>query len=87
MISPFVSCPGNVLETIPLESSFCFATWQDPQASDNSGTVFLNSQTHQPLTSPFPVGETTVTYTYGDPSNNIGMCSFTVTCEQGEEDS
>jgi hypothetical protein len=54
------------------------ATWTAPTASDNcAGTVSVSS-THNPG-DVFPVGNTTVTYTFTDAANNQSQTSFTVT--------
>ena len=51
--------------------------WTELQATDNSGDVFLTFRTHSPG-STFPIGITTVTYTFTDSSNNTASRSFNV---------
>ena len=53
-------------------------TWTEPTATDNSGTTPTVTQSHRPGDS-FPVGTTTVTYTFTDMAGNQAQCSFTVT--------
>lgn len=82
-LMPVISaCPENIEEETSLEVQSCFATWTDPIVSDNSGIVSRLSQSHQPG-SQFPPGTTVVMYTYGDPTGNTAVCTFTVTCTPG----
>lgn len=79
-LMPVISaCPENIQEETTLELQSCLATWTDPIVSDNSGIVSRLSQSHQ-SGSQFPPGTTTVMYTYGDPTGNTAVCTFTVTC-------
>ncbi len=69
-------CPTNI--TVDADQS-CSAvvSWSPPQASDNCGLKGLTS-THSPG-SAFPIGVTTVVYTFTDNCNNTSQCSFTIT--------
>jgi hypothetical protein len=71
------SCPAS--QTLNNTAGQCSATatWPPPTASDNC-TVESTNSTHNPGAT-FPVGTTTVTYTFKDFSNNPALCSFTVT--------
>jgi hypothetical protein len=54
-------------------------TWAAPFGYSNCGnTPVTVTSTHAPGSS-FPVGVTTVTYTFTDTKNNVTTCSFTVT--------
>ena len=84
-VNPVVSCPPTFQSETSLEVPFCSVTnLPDPQATDNSGTVFLVSQIPPASTTQYTVGETTVTFTYGDPSGNQASCSLTVNCIEGK---
>ncbi len=52
--------------------------WNEPTAVDNSGGQPTVTSTHQPGQN-FPLGPTSVTYTFTDSSGNQAMCSFTIT--------
>ena len=67
--------PSDIIQDSPI------VTWIAPTASDNSGTVILTSS-NDPGSS-FPNGETTVSYTARDISNNMVVESFTVTVTEG----
>jgi gliding motility-associated-like protein/uncharacterized repeat protein (TIGR01451 family) len=78
--APVVSnCPTNI--SVSTDADLCQATvtWIAPTATDNCGVVTVSS-THNPG-DVFPVGTTTVTYTFTDGANpsNVSECSFTVT--------
>lgn len=76
--SPMISnCPNNI--TIYSSSTMCgnTATWNVPTATDNCGVV-TSSSTYSSGDF-FPVGTTTVVYTFTDTSGNSSLCTFTVT--------
>ena len=57
------------------------ATWTTPDATS------LTTEIPAPAFTPsvdyaFPIGDTTVTYTWSDASNIYGKCSFTVTVQE-----
>ncbi|XP_071789471.1 uncharacterized protein [Asterias amurensis] len=79
---PVVTCPADFSSDIPIGSSGKQESWALPTATDNSGSVVFVSSTHNPNDF-FPVGETTIMYTYRDASNNINTCSFTLTIVEG----
>ncbi|NOU39331.1 MAG: HYR domain-containing protein, partial [Ferruginibacter sp.] len=76
-------CPANISVTTGLGRTTCdqTATWIEPTATDNctaSGSL-VRTRSHAPG-SIFPVGTTTVTYTFADAAGNVSLaCSFTVT--------
>lgn len=82
-ITPIISsCPVDLTETVPLGSAGTVVTWVEPQVSDNSGIVNLISQTHT-SGSFFVVGDTSVIYTYADPTDNRVICSFVISVIEG----
>ncbi|XP_022082334.1 uncharacterized protein LOC110974776 isoform X2 [Acanthaster planci] len=70
------SCPSDITQFVPFLSTGTSVTWTEPTVLDNSG-AFDTVQTRT-SGSFFPVGETTVTYTFRDASNNEAICSFVV---------
>ena len=52
--------------------------YNEPNATDNSGTAFLVSRSAEPGDS-FPLGVTVVEYVFSDPSGNLASANFTVT--------
>ncbi|XP_033628133.1 hyalin-like isoform X2 [Asterias rubens] len=75
---PVVTCPADVSSDVPNGTFSKQESWTLPTVTDNSGSFFLVSSTYNPNDF-FPVGETTIMYTYRDASNNINTCSFTIT--------
>ncbi|XP_072013269.1 uncharacterized protein [Amphiura filiformis] len=79
-VPPNPNCPRDVARTTACNTGGTVdVTWQPATATDNSGTATLVSQSHRSGQSFFPLGQTTVTYTYIDPSNNRASCDFVVT--------
>ncbi len=56
--------------------------WAEPFAIDDSGVEPTLVQTHSPGAK-FPLGDTTVIYTYSDQADNQANCSFVVTVQSG----
>ena len=75
-------CPFRVAGMADMGTSEGLASWVEPTAEDNSGELVQVDRTHTPSTL-FPVGSTTVTYYFTDPSGNEAVCSFMVTIEKG----
>lgn len=73
------ACPNDVTTFTDLDDCMTTYSWTPPTATDECGTVTVTG-TRLP-DSPFPVGETTVTYTATDQSGNTATCSFVVTVE------
>jgi hypothetical protein len=76
-------CPGNVSVNTGLGRTTCnqVATWTEPTATDNctAAASLIRTRSHAPGAT-FPVGTTTVTYTFTDLAGNVSLtCSFTVT--------
>jgi gliding motility-associated-like protein len=82
---PSVSdCPDNIV--VSTDAGLCEAivTWTVPTATDNCGVVTVTSTNNSGDV--FPVGTTTVTYTFTDGANpaNVSICTFTVTVVDNE---
>lgn len=77
------SCPTDVLINVELGETEGEATWTEPSSTDLSGTDQLVSRSRAPGT-PFPLGDTTVTYLYTDDSGNTATCVFCVTVGTGK---
>ena len=75
--APVVSAIDDITRTIPAGLGATTVTWTEPTATDNSGSVSLQSRSHAPG-SLFPVGTTTVTYTFVDSSGSTASTSFNV---------
>ncbi|MEC9475411.1 MAG: HYR domain-containing protein [Planctomycetota bacterium] len=71
--------PADILLEDTTDSCSAVASWPDPMATDNCGTVMLTGD-HSPGDS-FAVGATLVTYTATDGNGNTSMSSFLVTVE------
>ncbi|XP_071824330.1 uncharacterized protein [Apostichopus japonicus] len=77
-VLPVIACVGlDVTETIPLNGFGTTVQFREPTATDNSGTVNLQSRTHTPGQF-FQSGTTQVTYVFIDPSGNTAECSFNI---------
>ena len=74
-------CPHNIETTTELGTTSKSISWTEPTATDLSGNT-TRTQSHQPG-SDFPVGVTTVEYTFTDAANNDVTCTFSVTLEIG----
>lgn len=82
-VAPVITgCPTNIFVSNDPNVCTAVVSWIAPTASDNCGIVTLTS-THNPGDT-FPVGTTTVTYTFTDAANNVSTCSFTVTVNDTE---
>ncbi len=77
-VSPTVSgCPADIFINTNNVGCTGIATWITPTGNDNCGTP-SSSSTHN-SGDVFPVGVTTVTYTFTDGSGNTTLCTFDVT--------
>ncbi|XP_072046866.1 hyalin-like [Amphiura filiformis] len=78
-IPPVITgCPtSDIRVTTSIGSDTATAIWTEPRATDNSGVTQIRSRSHFPGSN-FPVGITTVTYTFSDASGNIATCQFDV---------
>ena len=73
-IAPVVTCPADITVTVQVGTASVAVNFADATATDNSGTVTLTGRTHTSGSS-FPVGDTTVIYTFADASSNSASCS------------
>lgn len=79
-----VGCPADVTILAGVGAATAPASWVEPTvtaACCGSG-IAATSQTHSPGDA-FPVGTTTVTYTWVDADGDVRTCSFDVTVVQG----
>ena len=76
-------CPADIV--VSNDSGLCSAAvnWTAPSATDNCGSTLSVTSSHQPG-DVFPVGATTVTYTFTDGAGNQQVCRFTVTVNDTE---
>jgi hypothetical protein len=78
--APVVSnCPAVVNVSTDCDAATASATWSEPSVTDDCGTPTAVAS-HNPGDS-FPIGTTTVTYTYDDGFNAPVTCSFDVVVE------
>jgi gliding motility-associated-like protein len=71
-------CPGTITEnTTATEPDSVAVTWEEPEATVACGEVHLFEQSHKPG-SKFPVGKTTVIYTFKDDVEKTSTCTFDV---------
>ena len=66
----------------PCNSQGTTVVFDEPSATDNSGTVILDSRTHSPGDF-FPIGNTDVTYVFVDSAGNSASYTFTVNVREG----
>ena len=79
-----VNCPEDFTQTVVFGTTSASVNFVTPTATDNSGVVFLDSSSHLPGDF-FLVGQTQVTYSFRDASNNFGeTCQFFVNLVAGE---
>lgn len=75
-LAPVLTCPSDIAV------GFCdsIVTYAVPQVQDNCGTdpALLQLVTGFPSSAVFPVGVTTVAFSYQDAAGNAAACSFTV---------
>ncbi|XP_038068270.1 uncharacterized protein LOC119737763 isoform X5 [Patiria miniata] len=70
-------CPDDITRFVPFQSTGVTVTWNEPTATDNSGSV-TTTQTHISGAF-FQTGSSTVVmYTFRDASGNEAMCEFNV---------
>lgn len=77
-----INMPGRINQTADLGLCGAGVTWSHPTTTDNCAGELLSS-THQPGDF-FDVGETLVTYTVEDTSDNSVLGSFTITVTDDE---
>ncbi|XP_041474432.1 fibronectin-like [Lytechinus variegatus] len=74
---PTVLCPSDILRTVPLGSTFAMVAVPLPTVTDDSGIFFFVSST-VPTTNQFPLGTTSVTFTYRDLAFNQASCTLSI---------
>ena len=79
---PVCTCGNTEQVTIPLNAGGTTVVFTPCTATDNSGSVSLTQQSHQPGQF-FPTGTTRVEYTFTDPSGNSVNCGFNVIVTEG----
>ncbi|KAJ8017526.1 Hyalin [Holothuria leucospilota] len=72
--------PETITRVIELGDGGVIVSWEDLAVTDSSGTQTLISRSNSP-DSFFPVGDTSVTYLYGDESGNTVTYTFCVTVQ------
>ena len=72
------NCPIDMNVTTDKGVATGTATWTDPTANDNSGSVTFNQTEGLASGSAFPIGSTTITYTATDEASNSETCTFEV---------
>jgi hypothetical protein len=73
----FSGCPSNIYLPTDVNLNGALAFWTAPAVADNCALANLTSTAQNATV--FPIGNTTVTYTATDASNNTATCSFVVT--------
>ena len=90
-IPPVITAPDGtpnpptgttVTADAPCNSQGTTVIFDEPTATDNSGTVTLASRTHTPGDF-FPIGNTEVTYVFEDSAGNSASYTFTVNVREG----
>jgi hypothetical protein len=75
---PALACPANLTKSNDPGLCSAVVTYNPPTVTDNCPNVGAPS-CNPPSGSTFPVGATSVNCTAIDASNNVGVCSFTIT--------
>ena len=81
-IPPVVACVDDVTEIINFGGFGAVVNFQEPTATDNSGSVSVQSRSHSPGQF-FQTGTTPVTYVFVDQSGNTADCVFSVNVIEG----
>ena len=74
VIPPVCGPSNDITQTIPLGTP---VSWTEPQATDNCGSVIIQSKSHTPG-AVFGPGVTQVKYVFADGSGNSVSCSFDI---------
>lgn len=75
--------PTTIQRTVELGETSLMVTWADPATTDFSETQQLISRSHAPGAQ-FPLGNTLVTYVFGDASGNTVTYTFCVSVQTGK---
>jgi uncharacterized repeat protein (TIGR01451 family) len=84
---PQISCPGPI--TASNDANQCSAVVNPGTATatdncDNTPTIAGTRSDNQPLSAPYPVGSTIITWTATDDANNQSSCTQTITVNDTE---
>ena len=78
-IPPVITfCPSSQTFQVSPGTNGLSVTWQEPQATDNSGVAPTVTSTHSSGNF-FNIGFTNVAYTFSDGAGNQARCEFTIT--------
>jgi hypothetical protein len=80
--NPVISCPSNIVQGNDAGLTSARVTWVAPSASDNVG-VAVTESTHNSNDS-FPMGDTTVAFTFRDSAGNLANCTWVITVVDNE---
>jgi len=80
-LPPTITCPSNVVVSVPPNQTNAMVTYPPPQATDLCSSV--TTECAPPSGSTFAAGTTTVTCTATDGCSNVATCTFTVTISTG----
>ena len=75
-------CPTDVHKTIEAGTLQVQVSWDEPSASDKSGSVMLLHASRR-SGDMFDVGSTPISYTFVDGANNSVSCGFSVIVREG----
>ncbi|XP_030840813.1 uncharacterized protein LOC105442568 [Strongylocentrotus purpuratus] len=82
---PVVTCPRNIERTVEVDDQGPFqVTFDDATAMDTSGVVNLLNRSHD-SGDDFPIGQSVVSFVFGDASGNFIECSFLVSINAVDE--
>jgi len=71
-------CPGDITQTVDPGQCTKIVRWREPAAFPTCRGALTTTRSHAPGDR-FPIGVTTVTYTFTDPNGNTSSCSFFIT--------
>ncbi|KAJ8021267.1 Hyalin [Holothuria leucospilota] len=78
-----MDCPTNTVATVPNTEMQLLVNFATPTATDNSGEpTRLSGITGVSADNMYPVGTTTISYTFEDNYGNSAVCQFTITISQ-----
>lgn len=81
--APVITCPENITEIVSVGITELNVTITEPTATDNCASTITFSGVRSDallLTDPYPLGDTTITWTATDASNNMSItCNQTIT--------
>ncbi|HRI27124.1 MAG TPA: HYR domain-containing protein [Chitinophagales bacterium] len=78
---PTITCPNNIVQNSTATTCDATVNWTTPTTADNCSVISVVPSTTSGSTF---AGNSTVTYTVTDASNNTATCSFTVTINDAQ---